>query len=155
MLEARAHEDPLLHAVQRQLPAGHRLRVGIDAVALADVAASRASFGRRFESRLFTPHEIAAANGSTERLASRFAAKEAAIKAFDLPEVGLDWRHIEVRSGDRRRPTLHLSGRALTAAKALGTTDVAVSLTHERGMAFAVVVAVVLAARPTGEEAPN
>lgn len=116
------------------------VRLGIDAVAVGNIEESLTKFGERFLQRIFTPHEVLIANGSAERLATRFAAKEAAIKAFDLSEAGVDWRDIELRSDESGRPRLRLSGRALASALAFGVREPAVSLAHENGMALAVVV---------------
>ena len=133
------------HPEQSVTPASQRLsrhlRVGIDAVSVRDIEDSMASFGDRFLRRLFTEHEIAMANGPAQRPAARSAAKEAAIKAFDLPEVGVAWRDIEVRSDESGRPCLKMSGRALAATDGMAPADISVSLTHEGGIALAVVVA--------------
>ena len=75
--------------------------VGIDLVRVSRVAASLAQFGERFLRRVFTEAEIAYATSSpgltAERLAARFAAKEAAIKALGLADQGVGWRQIEVQ----------------------------------------------------------
>ena len=125
---------------------GGRLRacVGIDTVALAHLSESLDAFGERFTQRLFTPAEqadaAAEATGRVARLAARFAAKEATIKALGLSDVGVDWRHIEVRRAADGAPTLHLQGRALAQAQALGVHGLSVSLSHDGGQACAVVV---------------
>ena len=118
-----------------------RLRVGIDAVSVKAIESSLADFGGRFCDRVFTPHEIAVANGPPDRLAARFAAKEAAIKAFDLAEVGVGLREIELNTDGHGRPSLRFYGRASESVLALGATDISVSLTHEKGLALAAVVA--------------
>ena len=93
----------------------------------------------RLAERVFTPAELeyARARGRPGRhLAARFAAKEAAVKALGVREVGLS--EIEVVAGEP--PTLRLHGRAEAAAREQGV-ELAVSLTHSREMAAAVVVA--------------
>jgi len=114
-------------------------------VDVRQIEASLAAFGDAFVQRLFTPHEIATCSQPperrAERLAARFAAKEAAIKAFDLAEVGVDWRHIEVRSDAAGRPSLALHGRAARRAADWGAGAAAVSLSHDGGHACAVVAA--------------
>jgi holo-[acyl-carrier protein] synthase len=91
--------------------------------------------------RIFRAGELAYA-GSRRRpgphLAARFAAKEAALKALGIGGLGL--REIEVEGGDREPPRLRLHGRAAEEAERQGLT-LAVSLTHSRGMAGAVVIA--------------
>jgi len=118
-----------------------RVRVGVDVVATSAIEASILSFGERFVRRIFTAHEIATANGSVPRLAARFAAKEAAIKAFDMSEMGVDWRHIEMRSDAARRPSLHFYGSARKRVDSFRPADISVSVSHEIDVAFAAVVA--------------
>src|SRR5664279_3574136 len=81
-------------------PSFARLRVGVDVVEADSVASAVAAFGERYLGRLFSPDEVAYALAApacaAQRLAARFAAKEAAIKAFDLSEAGIGWRDIEV-----------------------------------------------------------
>ena len=129
----------------RALP-GQRLCAGIDTVALSSLRESLAAFGPRFVQRLFTAQEQAVAaesvDGGVERLAARFAAKEAAIKAFGLSEVGVDWRQIEVFRLPSGAPELRLHGRALAHAQALGVRSMTVSLSHDGEQACALVVAV-------------
>ena len=73
-----------------------------------------------------------------ERLASRFAAKEAAMKALGLAGRGVGWRQIEVTASDAGAPELTLHGDA--KALAAGAGDLALSLSHEGDFATAVVV---------------
>ncbi len=58
------------------------LRVGIDTVEVAAVEAAIAAHGDRYLERVYTPREVADCNGDAERLAARFAAKEATFKAL-------------------------------------------------------------------------
>lgn len=113
-------------------------------VMVSRVAESLARFGDRFLRRVFTDGEIAyatAAPASTaERLAARLAAKEAAVKALDLAEVGVGWRDIEVERAASGACSLRLHGAARALAEASGVRELAVSLSHEGDMATAVVV---------------
>jgi holo-[acyl-carrier protein] synthase len=123
----------------------HRLRTGLDVVEVERISESLARFGERFTERLFCPDEIAYAFSGTgqapERLAARFAAKEAAIKAFDLSEAGVAWRDIEVRRLPSGACELALHGKAAARATELGVCEIALSLSHEGGYAAAVVTA--------------
>lgn len=124
---------------------GQPLRVGMDLVEVRRIQASVDRFGDRFVRRLFSADEIAYASASArcaEHLAARFAAKEAAIKAFGLTESGVDWRDIEVRRDPSGACRLALRGRAAAAAKQLGVTHVALSLSHDGDVAGAVVTAI-------------
>src|SRR5881392_2235843 len=90
-------DDEATHALVGE----RRTRLGIDIVQSSRIAESLAHFGDRFARRIFTAEELAdateAGSLSSDRLAARFAAKEAALKAFDLCESGIGWRDIEVR----------------------------------------------------------
>jgi holo-[acyl-carrier protein] synthase len=121
--------------------------VGIDLVQVSRVEASLARFGDRFLRRVFTEGEIAyaraAPNATAERLAARFAAKEATIKALDLAErnVGIGWRQIEVLREDSGKCRLILHGAARVAADDAGVAELSLSMTHEGDYSAAVVLA--------------
>lgn len=135
-------------------PAASAVAVGIDLVRISDIDASLGDFGERFLQRLFTMDEIAYAQSSiacrSERLAARFAAKEAAIKAFDLAATGVDWREIEVARGGSGVCRLLLHGRVAEIVRQRGFDAPAVSLTHTHDFAAAVVMAVRSRARGAG-----
>jgi holo-[acyl-carrier protein] synthase len=122
--------------------------VGIDLVMVSRVEASLSRFGERFLRRIFTDREIAyatAAPGMTaERLAARFAAKEAALKAIglDTAHAGIGWREIEVLREDSGKCRLILHGAARAAADDAGVAELSVSLTHEGDYSAAVVLAI-------------
>lgn len=122
------------------------VRVGIDTVSVPAIAESLGQFGERFVQRLFTAREAADAAAVLgdaarhERLAARFAAKEAVIKALDLPEAGVGWRDIELVRGANGRPALALHGRAAAAAARAGVHEWAVSISHDAAQACAAVV---------------
>jgi holo-[acyl-carrier protein] synthase len=109
--------------------------VGIDVV---DVDRFEATLQRRpaLRTRLFTAHERERAIAS---LAARFAAKEALAKALGAPE-GLHWMDAEVRSDDSGRPRLQMRGSVAARAEQLCVGSVHVSLSHDAGIASAVVV---------------
>ena len=93
--------------------------------------------------RLFTEQERVTASGnprSPESLAARFAAKEAVAKALGAPG-GLSWYDCEVVSDPDGRPWLTVSGTVAAAAKACGVSRWHLSLTHDGGIASAMVVA--------------
>ena len=111
--------------------------VGIDVVAVARMerALSRTP---RLALRLFTDAERASAR--PEQLAARFAAKEAAAKALGAPG-GLRWHDAEVVVEDGGRPRLHVRGGVAAEAEAQGVRTWHLSLSHDGGVATAVVVA--------------
>lgn len=116
--------------------------VGVDVV---DVARLGRALARtpRLGIRLFTDHERDAGPGharSLPSLAARFAAKEAVAKALGAPG-GLRWRDAEVVTGERGRPHLVLHGAVAEEADAQGIRTWHLSLSHDGGVATAVVVA--------------
>lgn len=119
------------------------MRVGFDLVQVSQVAASMEGFGAAYERRLFTPLELEYAGcGETERaerLAARFAAKEAVIKALRLSNEGVDWRHIEVIKLADGDCDVLLHGRAAEIARRMGVERVLLSLSHDGDYAGAFV----------------
>jgi holo-[acyl-carrier protein] synthase len=109
--------------------------VGIDVV---DVARFGESLERTpaLRQRLFTPAE---ASRPLASLAARFAAKESIAKALGAP-AGLAWHDAEIVSEDSGRPVFELRGTVAARAEALGVRHVHVSLSHDAGIASAVVV---------------
>ena len=112
------------------------LRVGIDLVQVSRIAESVQTFGERFLTRVYTDRELAYARAHPERLAARFAAKEAAKKALGLD--GVAWRDLEVMRAESGACELALHGAARAAA---GTASLALSMSHEGDFATAVVIA--------------
>ncbi len=122
------------------------LRVGIDLVAVETVAATLAGEHREtYLRRVFTEREVSDCRSSSgeveaDRLAARFAAKEAAIKALPGSAEGVPLRSIEVCRSSGGEIELALSGRAAELAAGAGLGELAVSITHEGGLAAASVV---------------
>lgn len=119
------------------------VKVGVDLAAVGDIADAVATFGDRYVHRLFTPHEIESCSGegAAASLAARFAAKEAVLKVLEPSGARPPWRDIEVvRHPDGAcRIRLHRSAAALAADRGVG--PMSVSLSHEAGIAVAVVAA--------------
>ncbi len=109
--------------------------IGIDVV---DIERFGVSLDRTagLRARLFTPDESTRPLAS---LAARFAAKEAIAKALGAP-VGLAWHDAEIVSEETGRPRFELRGTVAARAAALGVGSVHVSLSHDAGIASAVVV---------------
>jgi holo-[acyl-carrier protein] synthase len=87
--------------------------------------------------RLFTVEERHLGIAS---LAARFAAKEALAKSLGAP-VGLHWTDARVVTNDDGRPSLEIGGTVLARANALGVDSFHLSLSHDAGVASAVVIA--------------
>jgi holo-[acyl-carrier protein] synthase len=110
--------------------------VGIDVV---DVARFGETLSRtpRLAERIFTMTERALPLASQ---AARFAAKEAAAKALGAP-AALHWHDAEVATDADGRPRLEVRGTVLERARLLGVVHWHLSLSHDAGIASAVVVA--------------
>lgn len=110
--------------------------VGIDVV---DIARFVRELERspRLRDRLFTPDERDLPPAS---LAARFAAKEALAKVLGAP-VGLNWQHATVHRHTGQAPELVISGSVAARAAELGIARFHLSLSHDAGIASAVVVA--------------
>ena len=116
--------------------------VGIDVVPIErfDEASQRTG---QLLTRLFTEQERVTASGqprSPESLAARFAAKEALAKALGSPG-GMAWHDAEIVSDEHGRPRLEVRGTVAARAQALGIQTWHVSLSHDGGIASAVVIA--------------
>ncbi|WP_129308626.1 holo-ACP synthase [Streptomyces sp. L2] len=116
--------------------------VGID---VADTARFEESLGRTpgLLTRVFTPAERLTPHGEPRgpaSLAARFAAKEAVSKALGAPP-GLLWTDAEVLTDDTGRPRLAVRGTVAARAAELGVTGWHLSLSHDAGIASAVVIA--------------
>lgn len=114
--------------------------VGIDIVEIPRIERVLGRWGERFLHRVYTDQEIAYCRGRAPQLASRFAAKEAVMKALGTGIRGVGWREVEVVRQRGRAPSLRLHGRAQRRAQALGISELALSLTHSGDHALASVV---------------
>jgi holo-[acyl-carrier protein] synthase len=120
-------------------------RVGVDLAAVADVQRSLERQGDSYLSRLFTEHEVASSQGATgpaaDSLAARFAAKEAVLKVLRPADGQPEWRDIEVHRHSSGACDIVLHRGAADLAEAQGIDGMSLSMSHEAGMAVAVVVA--------------
>ncbi len=122
------------------------LRVGLDLVAVDTVEVTlRGDHAAHYLERVYTQREVddcRDASGVIDpmRLAARFAAKEAMIKALPGAGEGVRLTTIEVVSDSSGGVRPELSGHAAELAEAAGITELALSLTHDSGFAAAAVV---------------
>ena len=109
--------------------------VGID---VCDVARFAESVERRpgLVQRLFTAAE---AERPIASKAARFAAKEALAKALGAP-AGMSWLDAEVIIDDHGRPAFKIIGTVAERARQMGVATIHLSLSHDAGIASAVVV---------------
>lgn len=120
------------------------LAVGVDIVEVPRIARALERWGERFLRRVYTPQEVAYCRGRVPELAVRFAAKEAVSKALGVGiwwRNGIGWTDAEVVADRLGKPGVVLHGRARARAEALGLAQWALSLSHTREHAIAMVVA--------------
>lgn len=120
------------------------LLVGLDLCEIARFARMSETFPSRLP-RIFTEEELSHAQkrgrGAAASLAACWAAREAAVKALGCGFTGgVFWRDASVSFDSGGAPRLVLTGALSERAAARGVTDISLSLTHEKGMAAAVVV---------------
>lgn len=133
-----------------QDPPELRIRVGVDIVAVERVRRLVTENAEVIDS-VFTTREQDDCVGKRrfDRMAARFAAKEAVLKAFGTGLAQrMRWTDVEIVRGRRGRPEVGLSGEVADFARRRGLADLDVSLSHSAGLAVANAVAVW---RPVGE----
>jgi holo-[acyl-carrier protein] synthase len=110
--------------------------VGIDVV---DIGRFKETLDRTpaLLERIFTPEERHLGLAS---LAARFAAKEALAKALGAP-VGLHWTDARVVTNEDGKPSLEIGGSVQARANDLGVDSLHLSLSHDAGVASAIVIA--------------
>ena len=105
-------------------------RIGIDAVSVDRIALAVKRSGPGFLDKVYTRAEQAYCAGNDERLAGRWAAKEAVIKCFDGTGICFPRRQIEILPGPNGAPRTRLLGDD-------GGAQVEVSITHHSRLAVA------------------
>jgi holo-[acyl-carrier protein] synthase len=134
-----------MHPSRRDEP---DLRIGADVALPADVARSIDEFGDAYLDRVFSPRERAESGDDPVRLAARFAGKEAVIKLLrPAPGDPLPLRDVEIVHDAAGAPLARLSGHAAMLAERIGLGPIAVSVTHERDIAFGTAVSRIALAR--------
>ena len=119
---------------------------GIDLVDFGRIEQMMARHGDRFIDRIFTPAEQNYANANrnrVEKLAGRFAAKEAILKLLGTGWRGkIAWTDIEVVNDHLGRPLVTISGEVKAIADKLGIGQISISITHTSNFAIASAVAI-------------
>ena len=118
---------------------------GIDLVDCPRIEAMTARHGERFIQRVFTAAEQAYAESNKnkiEKLAGRFAAKEAILKLVGTGWRGkIAWTDIEIINNSSGQPEVTLGGEVEKIADKLGIKHISVSITHTANFAIASAVA--------------
>jgi holo-[acyl-carrier protein] synthase len=118
---------------------------GIDLVDCPRIEQMVERHGERFLKRVFTASERAYAKASrntVEKLAGRFAAKEAILKLVGTGWRGkIAWTDIEVTNNPAGQPEVTLTGEVEEIATRLGIGHISISITHTANFAIASAVA--------------
>ena len=115
--------------------------LGIDVCSIDRMRRALERHGDRFFGRICSEAERADLTGRDQAtaLAGRFAAKEAFAKALDGAK-GVGWHECEVRRAPSGKPSLELKGNAMAMVKGVGADRWHVTITHDAGVAVAVVI---------------
>ncbi len=122
--------------------------LGIDLVEVRRLWALEQRWGEQVLTRLFTEQELCicrkASSGSYrwQSLAGRFGAKEATKKVLAAHGEVVRWQDVEVLNGCHGEPLLRLYRQANEACERLGYQRLLLSISHDGGLAIAIVVAV-------------
>jgi holo-[acyl-carrier protein] synthase len=118
---------------------------GIDLVDFPRIEEMINRHGSHFLDRIFTQTEQQQADAMTnriERLAGRFAAKEAILKLLGTGWRGkIAWTDIEIINNQFGQPQVTLTGEVKKIASELGVDDVSLSITHTANFVIASAVA--------------
>jgi len=118
---------------------------GIDLVDCPRIEEMVKRHGQRFIKRVFTDAEQAYAEANknkVEKLAGRFAAKEAVLKLIGTGWRGkIAWTDIEIINNSAGQPEVTLDGEVRKIAERLGIEHISVSITHTANFAIASAVA--------------
>jgi len=118
---------------------------GIDLVDFQRIEDMVKRHGGRFLDRVFTEAEQAYAKtnrNGMEKLAGRFAAKEAILKLMGTGWRGkIAWTDIEITNNPSGQPQVNLAGEVKKIAKKLGVKHISISITHTANFAIASAVA--------------
>jgi holo-[acyl-carrier protein] synthase len=115
--------------------------MGIDVCSIERMRRALERHGDRFFARICSEAERKDLSGRdvATALAGRFAVKEAFAKALDGAR-GVGWHEVEVRRDPRGRPAHTLHGNAITMVEKSGANRWHGSITHDAGVAVAVVI---------------
>ena len=115
--------------------------LGLDVCSIDRMRKALERHGARFMARICSERECAESEGRDAglALAGRFAVKEALSKALDGAR-GVGWHEVELFHAPSGRPYLELRGKALAMAHSFGAERWHVSITHDAGIAAAVVI---------------
>jgi holo-[acyl-carrier protein] synthase len=118
--------------------------IGYDMVEVSRIETVLSRWGKRFEKRVFTSWELSYCKSKKncfQRLACRFAAKEAVLKALGIGwRFGVKWTDIEVTNDSLGKPIISLKGKAEEVSVKLGVGKIFVSMTNTKDYGAAQII---------------
>ena len=117
------------------------LRTGIDIIEVERITRMKTGIRERFIERIYTDAEQEICGGHDQRLAGRFACKEAVAKVLGIGFGIVHMTDIEILNDDSGAPILILHGEAENEAARQHLTQWSVSISHLKEYAAAVAVA--------------
>jgi holo-[acyl-carrier protein] synthase len=126
------------------------LRLGTDIIYIPRIEKVLEQFGDRFLRRVYTPNELLAcrydrnlpSRNAMNKLAGRWAAKEAVVKALGTGWRGVGYTDVEICRQPSGAPVVQLHGRALVVVKSWGQLQWQLSLSHDGDYAIATAILV-------------
>lgn len=115
---------------------------GLDAAEISRIAYAVERWGQRFLGRVYTEAEQQYCVKNTQRLAGRFAGKEAISKLLGTGIGYIRWHDIEILPDSKGKPLVTLSGQAAALSKKLRLGEIDLSITHTGDLALAFAVAI-------------
>ena len=115
--------------------------IGIDIVEVTRIQEASRRWGARFEQRIYTHQELTYCGDTPARywrLAARFAAKEATLKALGTGlTTGMRWQDVEIQPDPLGKPEIVLHGEVARYAHAENISTLFVSMSHTNVYAIA------------------
>lgn len=126
------------------------LRLGTDIIYIPRIEKVIEQFGDRFLRRVYTSNELldcryepnSPSRHAMNKLAGRWAAKEAAVKALETGWLGVGYTDVEICRQPSGAPTVELHGRALAVVESWGQLQWQLSLSHDEDYAIATAILV-------------
>jgi holo-[acyl-carrier protein] synthase len=117
-----------------------KIAVGVDIIEIGRIQKAASRSKGSFLKRVYTDIELESSGDRSSSLAALFAAKEAVMKALGTGTRGIGWKEIEVLSNNDGAPIIQLHGKASDKAKEIGISQFALSISHSKEFAIAMVV---------------
>jgi holo-[acyl-carrier protein] synthase len=145
LLLRRSRLKPKLHTSYFTLHPFLMIRLGTDIIYIPRIQAAVERFGDRFLQRVYTPAEQldcgwgknSPSRAAINKLAGRWAAKEAVVKALGTGWRGVSYTDVEIRRQLGGAPIVHLHGRAIAAMGVGKEVQWQLSLSHDGDYAIA------------------